>query len=166
MDGGSKAHPKVYRLQKQVWPGSASQCAVGILLPLIGVYRCEYNDMTSPSEKIGSINVTPLIDILLVLLIIFMVITPLSLHGILAELPQTAVGVSSLPEPEIILEITRDHEFLLNGRMVQRGELPAEIAKLYKNRANQQLFIRADRDLDFREVALAMDAMRGADDSV
>jgi len=53
--------------------------------------------MTSPAQQIGTINVTPLIDILLVLLIIFMVITPLSSHGILAELPQTAVGVSSPP---------------------------------------------------------------------
>jgi biopolymer transport protein ExbD len=119
--------------------------------------------MTSPSEKIGTINVTPLIDILLVLLIIFMVITPLSSHGINAELPQQSVGTAaSKPEPEIVLEITRDHQMLLNGQAVTRAELTAEIAKLYRSRISQQLFIRADGDLEFSEVATAMDEMRGA----
>ena len=118
--------------------------------------------MTSPSENIGAINVTPLIDILLVLLIIFMVITPLSSHGIRAELPLNSTGSATKPELEIILEITRDRQFLLNGLAVARADLPAEIAKIYRDRVNQQLFIRADRDLDYRDVATAMDQMRGA----
>jgi biopolymer transport protein TolR len=122
--------------------------------------------MTSPSEKIGTINVTPLIDILLVLLIIFMVITPLDSHGIPAELPQTAAGETSRPEPEIILEITHEHQFLLNGQAVPRKELGTEIAKLYKTRASHQLFIRADGEVDFREIALAMDDTLGVNRSV
>ena len=92
-----------------------------------------------------------------------MVITPLDSHGIQAELPQAASGEVSQPEPEIILEITHDHQFLLNGQSVPRRELAAEIAKLYKTRASQQLFIRADKDVEYNEVALAMDDTRGAD---
>jgi biopolymer transport protein TolR len=119
--------------------------------------------MTSPTQQIGTINVTPLIDILLVLLIIFMVITPLTSHGIPAELPQTAVGGASQPEPEIILEITRDHQFLLNNQPVPRNELVSKVSKLYSNRVSHQLFLRADRDLEYREIALTMDALRGAE---
>lgn len=104
-----------------------------------------------------------MIDVLLVLLIIFMVITPLDSHGIQAGLPQAASGEVSQPEPEIILEITHDHQFLLNGQAVPRKELAGEIAKLYKTRASQQLFIRADKDVEYNEVALAMDDTRGAD---
>ena len=123
--------------------------------------------MTAPIEKTGSINVTPLIDILLVLLIIFMVITPLDSRGIRADLPQSAASKSAAePEPEIVLEITHDHQFLLNGQVVARDQLAAEAAKIYRNRVNQALFIRADRELDYSEIAMAMDDLRGANQAV
>ncbi len=107
-----------------------------------------------------------MIDILLVLLVIFMVITPLSSHGISANLPQPATGTRSLPEPEIVLEITRDHQFIVNGQAVPRENLARELGKLFKNRVDHKLFMRADRDVDYREVALAMDDARGVDTSL
>jgi biopolymer transport protein ExbD len=113
--------------------------------------------MTSPSENIGALNVTPLIDILLVLLTIFMVITPLSSHGITAGLPQTSVAGASMPEPEIVLEITHDRQFLLNGQPVLRSELSVKISELYRTRVSQELFIRADRNLEYGDVARVMD---------
>jgi biopolymer transport protein TolR len=120
--------------------------------------------MTLPSDKTATINVTPLIDILLVLLIIFLVITPRLSHGIDAALPQTATNaVTVQPEAEIILEITHEHEFLLNGKAVPRADLANEIKKIYSSRADRQLFIRGDKDLEYREVALAMDDVRGAE---
>jgi len=122
--------------------------------------------MTSPSENIGSINVTPLIDILLVLLIIFMVITPLSSHGITAELPPNAAAARSVSEPEIIFAITRDHQFLLNGQAVSHSKLSVEIGRIYRNRVSQELFIRADGDVEYNEVAMAMDEIRGVNASM
>jgi biopolymer transport protein ExbD len=75
-------------------------------------------------------------------------------------------AASRQPEREIVLEITRDHQFLPNGQEVARTELTREISRLYKDRADRQLFIRADKDVEFQEVALAMDDARGVDGSV
>ena len=65
-----------------------------------------------------------------------------------------------------MLEITRDRQFLVNGEAVPRQESAIEMGRLFRNRVDHKLFIRADRDVDYREVALAMDDTRGVDESL
>jgi biopolymer transport protein ExbD len=122
--------------------------------------------MTNPGASTRTqceINVTPLIDVLLVLLIIFMIITPLAPHGLPAFIPQENTNASAAPaETPIILELRSDHSLRLNSQALSFAALATEIANLYATRANKALFIQADRDLEYRDVAHLIDLVRSA----
>jgi biopolymer transport protein ExbD len=108
-------------------------------------------------------NVTPLIDVLLVLLVIFMVVTPNRSRGLKASVPQRPEAQdTSPPSGDIVLTVLRDRTVMLNREVVSPADLDARLKHLFAAAPNHVLFIRGDRDLDFQEVARVIDVAKGA----
>src|SRR4051812_22972178 len=106
--------------------------------------------MTGGSRStVGAINVTPLIDILLVLLIIFMVITPVQSVGLEAQAPQPAPNeVNAEPDPTtIVVQIDRESRITINTEQVTADQLGVRLKDIFKSRAMRVVFLKADLDL-------------------
>ena len=110
----------------------------------------------------AEINVTPLIDMLLVLIIIFMVITPLTPTGLNTLLPQPSSIDPPRPAREIVVSIDRGNGIRLNQEPVELAQLHGRLSELFKRGVADHIFVRGDRGLEFREVVQVLDIARGA----
>jgi biopolymer transport protein ExbD len=113
----------------------------------------------------SEINVTPMIDVLLVLLIIFMVIVPVTSKGESASAPRPSIGAPQRGD-DVVLEILKNKEggpeFRINQQAVSRQDLAARMAAIYATRSVRVLFIKADDQLSFMQIAEAIDISHAA----
>jgi biopolymer transport protein ExbD/biopolymer transport protein TolR len=114
---------------------------------------------------VSDINVTPMVDVMLVLLIIFMVITPMLSKGVAVNMVKTHNDIKMQEadkEDAILIAITRDGKVFLSpgNTMIQVDQLPAKVKDLQQNRSDKIVYIRADARARFSSVTDVIDALR------
>jgi len=111
---------------------------------------------------LSEINVTPLVDVMLVLLIIFMVTAPMMKQGIDVQLPQTAsTGIATNDKPYILV-INKNSQIFAGSEKINLTQLSDKIKYTFKTRKNKQLYIQADKSVNYGTVAEAMAEIRAA----
>jgi biopolymer transport protein TolR len=111
------------------------------------------------------INMTPMIDILLVLLIIFMVITPLTPHGLEALAPEPPDKKNQPPPDQdrtVVIVIDKDKSMHINQEDTDMDKLGPRLEQIFKTRAERVVFVKGDPDLEYQTVARAIDIAKGA----
>ena len=113
----------------------------------------------------ADINMTPMIDVLLVLIIIFMVITPLTPKGLEALVPQPPPPNQKQQEDNqrtVVIVINKDKSIMINQEPTDEAKLGSRLEEIFKTRAERVVFVKGDADLDFGLVAKAIDIAHGA----
>jgi biopolymer transport protein TolR len=110
----------------------------------------------------SEINVTPLVDVMLVLLIIFMVAAPMMMQGTDVQLPRTQSKPIPSQEERLVITLNKKQEIYINEYRVTRDELQEKLKILYQNRKEGEVFLRADRSLPYGFVVQIMSDVKNA----
>ncbi len=108
---------------------------------------------------LSEINIIPLVDVILVLLLIFMLTAPLMYRGIDVNLPKTA-GKPTTVEERMVLTLTKDRTIFLNERPVSLAALEPQLRAAFQDRQDKTLYLRADQSLNYGFVVETMDRVR------
>ena len=109
----------------------------------------------------AEINVTPMIDVLLVLLIIFMVVVNTNAVGLDAKVPEKPSDSASVDLQDIVILVHGDATVSLNQEVVQDADLESRLAQVFRTRGNHLIFMGAEPELDFARVVHVIDVARG-----
>ena len=111
----------------------------------------------------SDINVTPFVDVMLVLLIIFMVTAPMMVQGVDVALPETSRSSQlSTEEDQLVVSITEDNTVLINDYEVGVDFLEEKLKKIFENRSSRAVFLKADKHIPYGRVVSVMSAIKGA----
>jgi len=114
------------------------------------------SDNGSGRRAMTDINVTPLVDVMLVLLIIFMVTAPLIQSGVKIDLPKASAQQMEHAEEKLVLNITKDHRVLLGDTEIQMADLEKKLAANARIQKDKELYLHADRSLSYGTVVEVM----------
>lgn len=112
--------------------------------------------------RISQINVTPFVDVMLVLLVIFMITAPLLTVGVEVDLPKTAAQQVKGDDEPLVISINKKNEIFLQETPIEYDALVPKLLAITERRADARIFMRADRDISYGRVMEVMGAVNGA----
>jgi biopolymer transport protein TolR len=116
----------------------------------------------SGRQTLTEINVTPLVDVMLVLLIIFMVTAPMMQQGVQVNLPKADTKALTPQETTVVVSIERTGKLFINNTEITAAELRAKLSGMFATRSKKEVFLKADKDVPYGEVVKAMAEIKGA----
>jgi biopolymer transport protein TolR len=116
----------------------------------------------STHRPLSEINVTPFVDVMLVLLIIFMVTAPMMQQGVDVDLPETTTQNLRIRDEPLVLTVKKDGEYFLGRREIPEAELGDKLAAILEGLDRKEIFLRADKSARYGAVVKALAAARQA----
>jgi biopolymer transport protein ExbD/biopolymer transport protein TolR len=120
-----------------------------------------FTDSRSRTQSLSDINVTPFVDVMLVLLIIFMLTAPILQSGIEVDVPKTRT-VKEITEERLVITIDRSQRIFLGNDPININDIGARLRQKLRDPQRQSIFLRADEDVPFGAFATVMDAVKQA----
>jgi len=115
------------------------------------------------SDRLMSeINVTPFVDVMLVLLIIFMVTAPMMIEGVEVSLPEASAKPIASEAEQLIVSIDKNNQVYINDFRVAAENLNEKLVRILKGRTDQEVFLRADKTISYGMVVYVMSEIKGA----
>lgn len=114
------------------------------------------------SSLMSEINVTPMVDVMLVLLIIFMVAAPMMTQGVDVDLPETTAAALPTESEHLIITINKDNEIFINDFQLGVDGLQAKLIAILKGQEEREVFLRADKTIPYGIVARVMAQIQAA----
>jgi biopolymer transport protein TolR len=114
------------------------------------------------NETLSQINVTPLVDVMLVLLVIFMVTAPILQQGVSVDLPRVKAGALAADEVQLVVSLTENGSVFLNDTALSSEALRDKLVAVLREQPDKQVFLRADKAVPYGVVMEVLAALRGA----
>jgi biopolymer transport protein TolR len=114
------------------------------------------------SNLMSEINVTPFVDVMLVLLIIFMVTAPMMIQGVNVSLPEATSGQLSADKEQLVISIDKNSRVYINDMPVTFDFLKEKMEKIFEARLSREVFLKADKDISYGMVVRVMSELKGA----
>ena len=113
-------------------------------------------------STMSQINVTPLVDVMLVLLVIFMVTAPMMQQGVEVNLPKADTKAMDATEQTVVVSIDNTGRVFLNETEVPADQLRTKLTAIFEHRAKKEIFLKADKSVPYGEVVKTMAVIKGA----
>jgi len=110
----------------------------------------------------AEINVTPLVDVMLVLLVIFMVTAPMMQQGVQVNLPKADTKAMTPAEESVVVSVDQSGKIFINSEEIAAGDLRTRLSSMFATRAKKEVFLKADAGVPYGEVVRTMADIKGA----